>query len=95
MYELYGTYLTFKVKHIIEENGPIRVSVIAQQLAPQLTGSERRNLCKRIRHSINNQLLPYHIVTWQWDLSGNIPIKTYLTNEESERHVRDGEGCNG
>jgi hypothetical protein len=82
MYKLYGTYLTHQVQVKIEESGPIKVSEIAEQLAPQLENRQKKNLCKRIRNSLS-QLCAYRIVQWEYDYTCNIPTKTYCINEQT------------
>jgi hypothetical protein len=90
MYELYGTYLTHLVQVKIEECGPIKVSEIAEQLAPQLNTQQKKNLCKRIRNSIS-QLCTYEIVRWEYDYTCNIPTKTYSIYEKQT--IQNGSEC--
>ena len=90
MYELYGTYLTHQVKEIIGQKGPIKVSEIAEELAPHLDDNAKKNLCKRIRHSLN-QLCAYQIVIFSYDFSQNIPTKQFSINEQSKAINGDGE----
>ena len=90
MYELYGTYLTHRVKGIIREKGPIKVSEIARQLAPHLGNNDKKNLCKRIRYVLG-QLCAYQIVIFSYDYSQNIPTKQFSINEQSKAINGDGQ----
>ena len=77
---LYGTYLTFRIKEILDAaKRPLTVRQITSQLA-ELSDREHYNLSRRVRKSIN-QLVFQEEVSRSWLRRENNLINfTYQTN---------------
>ncbi|MGH1437025.1 hypothetical protein [Lewinella sp. LCG006] len=77
---LYGTYLTFRIKEILDAaKRPLTVRQITRQLA-KLSEREHYNLSRRVRKSIN-QLVFQEEVSKSWHRrENNLIIFTYQTN---------------
>lgn len=77
---LYGTYLTFKVKELLEQSdGPLSVRQIADQLA-NLPEKESYNLRRRVRKSLKDLLFLDVLTEAEPQRENNLIVHTYQFN---------------
>ena len=58
---LYGTYLTFKVKEVLDANQrPMTVREVTNKIA-RLPRKQQENLCRRVRNALNTLVFQEHL----------------------------------